>query len=230
MNRRIGVFLSIIVPLCASASAFGDDEASIERLQSRGMQVVREAPTVVAVKGFGARDGDLKDVKQFPLLRQLELTNSQLTDAGLAELKELTTLEEIQLYASPNIKGDGLKYLTGNTKLKILNVDRINDSALRDLRKAGLLHTLRQSFKGNDRPAHDSEIQSLNLDDGVTDAGLAELAGLPALRTLSLSGQRLGSQHGHPRQTDEAARIGDARAARPMRDFGKLPASKIWKS
>ena len=124
MNRRIGVFLSIIVTLCVSASAFAEDEASIERLQSRGMQVVREGRTVVAVKGFGARDGDLKDVKQFPMLRELELTNSKLTDAGLAELKELTTLEEIQLYASPNIKRDGLKYLAGNTKYEILHVDR----------------------------------------------------------------------------------------------------------
>ncbi|WP_020470036.1 leucine-rich repeat domain-containing protein [Zavarzinella formosa] len=194
MSQRFGIFLSMIVTLGGSASAFAEDEKIIiERLESRGLQVVREGQTVVAVKGFRARDGDLKDIRQFPALRRLELTNSDITDAGLAELAELKNLEEIQLYSSMNIKGDGLGHLTGNKNLKILHlsVGQINNKALRDLRKAGLLHTLYQSFKDNQQPERDDKIRSLTLADGVTDTGLVELTALPALQVLQLSGRNV---------------------------------------
>jgi Leucine-rich repeat (LRR) protein len=190
MNRRFGIFLSVVVTLVGSASAFAEDEKAVERLQSRGMQVIRDGETVVAVKGFRARDGDLKDVKRFPKLRVLELTNSQITDAGLAELADLTALEEIQLEFSPNIKGSGLKHLVGNKKLKALDVGigQIDDEALRALRKAGLLHTLQRLFGPNERPQSDDAIRSLWLAQGVTDVGIAELVGLPGLQSLQLHG------------------------------------------
>jgi internalin A len=129
--------------------------------------------------------------RQFPKLRVLELTNSQITDAGLAELAELKNLEEIQLYAAQTIKGDGFKHLVGNKNLKILHIDigQINDAAVRTLRKAGLFHTLYQSFKGGDkRPASDDEVRFLAFAEGVTDTGLEELVGLPALQSLHLWG------------------------------------------
>ncbi len=190
MNRPMAAFVLMIVAWSGSASAFAQDEQAVQRLQDRGLQVIRENQVVVAVKGFGARDGDLKDVRQFPKLRVLELTNSQITDEGLAELAELKNLQEIQLNFTQTIKGGGLKYLVGNKNLKDLHVDiwQINDDALRALRKAGMLHALFESCVVDRRPERDDEVRSLVLADGVTDAGLEELVGLPAIQSLSLWG------------------------------------------
>jgi Leucine-rich repeat (LRR) protein len=50
-------------------------------------------------------------------LEELDLSNSQITDAGLAHLKTLTKLEDLDLSAT-NVTDAGLAYLEGLSALK----------------------------------------------------------------------------------------------------------------
>src|SRR5207249_2570620 len=67
-------------------------------------------------------------------LKMLELTQIQVTDAGLEAVKDLPNLERLYVYEAP-ITGPGLKHLRGLTKLEtlLLRGTKLNDDGLRNL-------------------------------------------------------------------------------------------------
>jgi len=98
--------------------------------------------------------------------------SSELTDAGLIHLKELSKLERLVFNFGNNAKVSdaGLAYLKGLTKLKDLKLDStdVSDDGL------ALLKGL-------------TELKALSLyDTKVTDAGLVHLKGLTKLKFLHL--------------------------------------------
>ena len=95
-------------------------------------------------------DADIAQLKAFPNLRTLNLYHTRITDAGLANVAQLTQLQILHL-GNTEVTDAGLRYL----------------QALPDLHELGLTHTK------------------------VTDQGLACLANLKGLTELTLSGGQI---------------------------------------
>jgi len=114
-------------------------------------------------------DAGLEALKGLPHLWDLVLHDTAVTDAGLEHLKGLTHLSSLILDGT-KVSDVGLRHLQGLTDLKCLSLDRtrVTDAGLEDLK--GLAHLL-----------------ALHLDETkVTDTGLQHLQGLTDLEILSL--------------------------------------------
>jgi hypothetical protein len=109
----------------------------------------------------------LKELKEYNKLQALDLSFTQVTEAGLKELKACKNLQTLNLTRTP----------------------ALSDAGLRVLVEMSLLHTLIQARgEGGKRPKEIAEIRSLDLTfTAVTDAGLKELAKCPNLQALNLS-------------------------------------------
>src|SRR5260370_26867254 len=89
------------------ASEAGDEQravAAIERLGgklTRGRDLPGKPVVVASLKGTGATDDDMRELKGFPHLQLLDLTGTKVGDAGLARLKGLTGLRSLILDFTP---------------------------------------------------------------------------------------------------------------------------------
>lgn len=103
-------------------------------------------------------DASLAQLQGLTNLRLLNLCNTQITDAGLVHLKGLTGLQELYL-TDTHVTDVGLAHLRGRTSLQGLNL------ANNQVTDAGLVHL--QGF---------TSLERLNLyKTQVTDAGVAKL-------------------------------------------------------
>jgi beta-lactamase regulating signal transducer with metallopeptidase domain/Leucine-rich repeat (LRR) protein/Tol biopolymer transport system component len=126
-------------------------------------------------------DAKLAHLPSLGKLRKLDLSFRETADAGLARLKDFTTLRELRLgLAESDVTDAGLAHLEGSTALRNL------DLAGTKITDAGL--------------AHLKDVTSLRdldlLNTKITDAGLAHLKGLTKLqrlRLISSSGQITGA-------------------------------------
>jgi len=127
-------------------------------------------PSVVSLGGRIVRDDQGK-----PISATLAKTN--IVDADLVVVADMTTLEGLNLYAT-GITDDGLIHLAKLTQLKWLN---LSDTQVGD---AGLAHL---------SPL--TNLESLDLEGlRITDAGLEHLAGLTRLKMLNLEATRVTDQ------------------------------------
>jgi hypothetical protein len=143
----------------------------------------------------GARDHHLKQLAVFKDLRSLDLSQSEVTDAGLKELAALTGLRTLRIEHT-KVTNAGLKELAPLTELRKLS---INANIAWGVGVEGLaaLKGLRILELGGEARVKDPSLKGfgalqglrhLNLwQTGVTDAGLKELANLKGLRTLVLA-------------------------------------------
>jgi hypothetical protein len=124
----------------------------------------------VSLRDTMALDDDLKVVAKLPALENLDLTNTQVTGAGLAHLRGLRNLQHLGLW-NTKVDDAGLEHLARLTKLQSLVLDgtRVTDAGLEHL--AGLTHL--EEWLGL-------------TETGVTDAGLKHLERLTKLRNLNL--------------------------------------------
>ncbi|QDS87520.1 Leucine Rich repeats (2 copies) [Rosistilla ulvae] len=107
---------------------------------------------------------------QFPQLKKVRLARNQIDASGLADMPKLTNLEELDLSECSQILDDAMPPLGELTKLKKLNLWRVN------LTDAGIepLNTL-------------VNMEWLNLDNTrLTDAGMPYLSGMSKLLFLHL--------------------------------------------
>jgi hypothetical protein len=139
-------------------------------------------------------DADLKPLRLFPELRQLELASPLVTDAGLRELGELKGLQTLQLTGA-GITDAGLGELRKlNLKVLRLTGTPITDDGLRELRDHAALAVLhlsdtRVTDNGLKELRALKSLQHLELaNTGVTDAGIRELKELVGLLALDVSG------------------------------------------
>ncbi len=117
--------------------------------------------------------GGLAYLASLTSLHRLELRVCELvTDAGLAHLKGLTSLQDLDLSCTA-VTDAGLVHLTGLTSLQDLDLwsTAVTDAGLAHLKGLTSLHRL-----------------DLSWCELVTDAGLAHLKGLTSLQDLSLGG------------------------------------------
>ena len=114
-------------------------------------------------------DAAMKHLKPLKKLRELQLANSNITDVGLEQIKELTNLEALNLYGT-KVTDSGLRHLQGMEKLEslVLAHDNFSDAGLRYLR-------------------HLRGLRVLNLNGArITDAGLVHLYELENLQVVLL--------------------------------------------
>ena len=129
----------------------------------------------------------------FRSVRVVELSETRVSDAGLAQLEGLTALEALHLYETP-VSDAGLSQLTGLTALEELSLDgtQVSDAGLANLKGLRALAALSLS----DTQVSDAGLSHLKgltalaemslYDTQVSDAGLTHLKGLTALRWLDL--------------------------------------------
>ncbi len=115
------------------------------------------------------------------------LSGTRITDAGLRELRFLTKLTSLDL-SGTKITGAGLKELAGLKNLVRLDLsgEQLTDGSLRVLRENDMLGLLFRPWDAQSRRSGDEITTFGFLHTQVTDAGLAELAGLKNLKHLSL--------------------------------------------
>jgi Leucine-rich repeat (LRR) protein len=127
-------------------------------------------------------------------LQALDLGGTQVTDAGLKELKALQRLQTLVL-TNTRVTAAGLKELKGLKGLQTLDLgdSKVTDAALRALGEIGLLHALPQATAERARrPGDPAEVTRLDLRcTGVTDAGLRELKRFESLEKLYLAFTRV---------------------------------------
>jgi len=111
----------------------------------------------------------------FPNLRRLRVSKTQIDAAGVVALAKLTSLEDLDLSECVQISDDAMKPLSKLSKLKKLNLWRIN------LSDAGI-----EPLQGM------TSLESLNLDNTrLSDQGMAYLAGLTKLTFLHLGSTQI---------------------------------------
>jgi Leucine-rich repeat (LRR) protein len=143
---------------------FGDMAAGISRLD--GVSNLEE----LYLAGTTFDDEAAALLTRFPKLRQLRVSQSQLSDQGLEHLAKLKSLTVLDLSENSQIFDGGLQHLSSMRQLTSLNLWRVNitDSGVEHL--AGL-----------------TNLESLNLDNTqISDSGLQHLSRMTKLKFLHL--------------------------------------------
>jgi internalin A len=144
--------------------------------------------------GCKATDGQLKALNNLVNLTHLELHSTQVTDAGLKELKGLNNLRWLSLMGSKGVSDEGLQELRELKNLDSLDLGytAVTDvgmkelSELKNLTRLSLYNT-KVTDVGLKELRELKNLKSLLLINlGVTDAGLKELKGLAKLSMLDL--------------------------------------------
>ena len=92
--------------------------AAIKKLGGR-VTVIENKIVFVNLSGTQVTDAGLEHLKGLTNLRRLYLSGTKVTDAGLEHLKGLTNLEHLSL-SSTKVTDAGLEHLKGLTKLRAL--------------------------------------------------------------------------------------------------------------
>lgn len=127
--------------------------------------------------GDRATDAEMEHVGRLGRLRVFGASRAGVTDAGLARLRGLPSLENVHLSYSSRISGASLAHLKALPKLGHIHLAqvRVTDADLAHLEGMAALEWLNLSFTQ------------------VTDAGLAHLEGLSSLTQLQLELTRVTS-------------------------------------
>src|SRR5947209_7558853 len=170
--RAGGVVLGLLL---LAGPGRADEATAIEAIKKLGGRVEVDAkrpgqPVVgVDLDNTKVTDAGLKVLKQLKSLQFLDMGDN-VTDAGLKELKELKHLQSLGL-GYTEVTDAGLKELKELKSLQALNLrdTKITDAGLKELKEL-------------------KSLQRLDLDNTkVTDVGLKELKELKSLKTLYLS-------------------------------------------
>jgi hypothetical protein len=166
-----GTFVTPPIAVQVRHPWLSDADARLEAKNRGGG--MRTAPDGRSIWLRRVKDDDLRFLSRVPKLKELELSEAHITDAGLAHLRLLNELERLDLTA-PQVTDEGLVHLRGLTNLRSLSLHQtqITGPGLKRLRPLTNLRLL---------DLHDSP---------VTDEGIAHLACLANLRALSLWGTK----------------------------------------
>src|SRR5215831_14460926 len=87
-----GALLGLLV---LSAASRADEAAAVKAVQKLGGNVIGKPVTFVNLLGTKVTDVGLKELKELKSLEMLQLGDTKITDVGLKELKELKSLKKL---------------------------------------------------------------------------------------------------------------------------------------
>lgn len=141
-------------------------------------------------------DETLKLLAGQDALRRLELSGTAVTSAGLVHLKDLTSLQFLNVCLTA-VSDDGFEHLAKLTNMRRMTIcaSRITGSGFQHLKgmtqlQSINLHSAPASDAGMDAISKLTSLQRLEIvHTNVTDAGLKQLAALKNLRQLHIHGK-----------------------------------------
>ena len=126
-------------PICgANLAGFPVTDADIHALLKEGAEI-----EYLILNGTDITDEGLAYLRQLPRLKELGLGRTQITDSGCEELAQIGSLEELALF-STGITDEGLKHLSKLTNLRSLDLRNTAtmDSSLKSLERLNRLEQL----------------------------------------------------------------------------------------
>jgi Leucine-rich repeat (LRR) protein len=182
------------------AAAFKDSEVAGWVVAQEGTVVTddKSGTTAVNLRSTWITDVDLDRLARLQDLRILDLSLTNLTDAGMERLKSLPLVTDLNLVYAELITDAGVAYLKGWKNLERLNLrgTKVNDTGLEHLKRLTSLKSLDLSFtevtdNGLEHLASLTELQQLSIGGNkMSGVGLHSLELLPRLRSLDLSGSQ----------------------------------------
>jgi Leucine-rich repeat (LRR) protein len=166
---------AIIVLLCL-ASSLSAAEGWVESLGGSVTTNAHGAVTGVNLRGSWVTDADLRRLAEYPDLTTLDLSLTHITDEGMAELKNLANVTDLNLYYSEYVTDQGVAAIKNWKKLKRLN-----------------LHGTKSADTALEHIAGITSLESLDFGSTLmTDVGLERLTTLTNLKELTMGGNELG--------------------------------------
>jgi internalin A len=126
-------------------------------------------------------DAGLKHVAEMKDLEQLSFSGGGVTDAGMANLGQLTKLRYLGLGTLPNVKGPGLTHLKSLPELRDLNLygTGVDDAGLKNVAELKQLTSLQLPKKATDAGLEHvkglTRLTEIGVPKGVTDKGIEAL-------------------------------------------------------
>lgn len=154
-------------------AAIGDDW--IGRLGGTATKNARGEVVALSFRSTWIDDADLKPIAQMAALRSLDLSHTRITDIGFQQLKNVASVEDVNLYYAEQI-GDGALVVMKNwKKLKRLN---LRGTKVTDLGVAQLV-------------AHPS-LEAIDVGFSLfTDNGFEPMTSIPNLKEIAVGGNKL---------------------------------------
>src|SRR2546423_14082610 len=122
---------AVMLLACLSGAAWADEASAVKAVEKLGGKVTRDdklpGKPVIALSMWGTpahiiSDDTLKPVKALTKLRVLDLNGTAVTAKGLAELKDLTNLQSLNLHRATKITDAALKEIKQFKNLQDLNL------------------------------------------------------------------------------------------------------------
>jgi hypothetical protein len=93
------------------------------RFTPHGWSLLRQLPCLEHIcTPHGLTDAEIAEIAKLPVLREMEIVADRLTDAGLASLGSMRTLQVLHLEGTPLMTDAGLKALARSTSLRHLRL------------------------------------------------------------------------------------------------------------
>src|SRR5438094_747126 len=146
---------AVMLLACLSGAARADEASAVKAVEKLGGTVTRDdklpGKPVIAVNLAGTQvtDAGLKELKDFKQLTTLDLTFTRVTAAGLKELKELKQLTSLYIDGG-KVTDAGMKELRHLTQLTSLYLGgaQFTDAGLNELKDLKQLTSLDIQFTG----------------------------------------------------------------------------------
>jgi Leucine-rich repeat (LRR) protein len=168
----------------------GERAAALESLKSAGVHVHLAPGSGTRVVGFnfyhsGASTNELAQVLDFPKISELNISDTDFTDADVLRLGVLTNLEALSVSGMDNLTDNGFTVVTNFTRLRQIEATHMNisDSSLMHL---GRLKFLERVSIGPTEPGPTAE----GLE-AISSRGFAALGGLTNLQSVYIVGRRV---------------------------------------
>jgi internalin A len=166
---------SIVLLFCFAGCLHG----AAKWIEALGGSVTTDAKGVVTgvnLRGSWVTDMDLRLLAEYADLTTLDLSLTRVTDQGMAELKKLRNVTDLNLYYAEYVTDQGVAAIKDWKKLKHLN-----------------LHGTKSSDTALEHIAGITSLESLDVGSTLmTDVGLERLAPLTNLKALTMGGNELG--------------------------------------
>jgi internalin A len=175
--------------------------AAPDWVEPLGGSVTKDAHGVVTgvnLRGSWVTDTDLRKLAEYPALTTIDLSLTHITDEGLAELKNLKNVTDLNLFYAEYVTDQGVAAIKDWKKLKRLNLHgtKCSDTALEHIAGITSLESLDvgstlMTDVGLERLTMLANLKELTMGGNeLGDAGLQALRQLPSLTYLDLSGRQ----------------------------------------